>query len=296
MQLAEYFKKIGIDLDLTVEAWKKQQGVSRWKNYSDVICLPEVELYPNCHVKFHFSLDEISDLPVEYFLATVFDGKDNRATYNKVKTGLTEVLGEPKDTSASNTLSHSWGNAELQLLITTWPPELNKEFSNNAVTAVDPNYSYETHISIIQKTATKKISDDMLKELLKDSKTISLGDVKSSFVDSFPQHLYRLIFWQNPSVQSMPEKFFFGEKLGYIGPRFSLVLDKAQIRALNLVRILPARSSGYSYVEVVLQGEYNKDHKFKILSALKPKDCDIFAKELAAYWSLPLSEQEYLDD
>lgn len=297
MRLKNYVSTLGIDFGVPVNELKRRHGISRWKNHSDVIFLPTTELFHGLKVNFHVSADHLAQLPPEFITTTVFRTKNNRETYEEIFSGISALLGAGEDVSASNTLSHRWKDEDLELRICTWPPELNQHFrGSNAISAVDPDYEFETHVTISTDSATLPLSAELFQELNRTAVELPLGRCSERWRDSTPTHNLRLIFRKNPEKRDLPVTFFKGNTLGYLGQSFSLVLEREKIKGLRLIRLLPARGGGSSYIVVVYDTGEGKASPFTILSGINTEDCDDFAARIAKFWELPLETEEYPDD
>lgn len=297
MRLKKYLSTLGIDFGVPICELKRRHGISRWKNYSDVISLPPVELFPGCRASFHVSPDQSANLSPEFITTTVFRTKDNRKTYEEIFSGISALLGAGQDVSASNTLSHQWKDEDLELKICTWPPELNQAFrGSNAISAVDPNYEFETHITISTESATLTLSSELFVEFKRIAVEMSLGRCSERWRDSAPRGQQRLIFLRNPEKGLLPVKFFNGIYLGYLGQTYSLVLEREKTRGLKLIRLTPARGGGGSSVQVIYDSGDKKSSTFTILSGMNTNDGDSLAVQIAEFWKLPLEAEEYPDD
>jgi hypothetical protein len=254
---------------------------------------------------FYFNANGDPDLlPPISFSGLIARDAEVYANHRKVLEAFSAMLGEAEDRSVSNTIAHIWRFEAAAMAITSWPSELNRRLTNPAI-ARNPELADFCHLRLTNgyRPPLTRQEESWLREA---SPFANLGQGVRLEIEPFDppwngtnRGLYRWL----PSAPGGRESALAGsndgEGLVGIGQAEALVLPRADIRAICLSHILPARAPGGSALAIEYADRFSTDRRsrtLRICTGSKIHDLDALAAEIAAWGGVDVKTSEYQDD
>jgi hypothetical protein len=203
------------------------------------------------------------NVPAAQFSGVSYVSDDARENLRAVVSQLQPILGPGKATSVSNCIGHRWSFDEGSVELHAWPPELQWGPSNNPAHKREPRLKTGCHVQIdtgfrqpvsIQERAWVEsfVPIARLSERAMSSENAHFAGT--------PQHELEFIWRAEPN---------FGNTRGSIGcsaDRSVLIFHAAElyivriadIRQFRLVRVVPAKGGGGSWLQVDCSCEYDR--------------------------------------
>lgn len=303
-----FLDSIGLPHVKTIEEIRELHGVSKSKYYG----WPEIQISAEkCSVKpilpmqigsFHFNDNRDPDLlPPEMFSTFLSVGTDARENHRETLLALEAIFGEPStETSVSNTVAHHWRFGHATMDIVTWPQDLNTDFSNNEAWMNFPELRSFTHLYIRAGHLPKETQREV--EWIESFRSFEFdAEVHTSSImrDLIGVNAGVLRWHKGLQAETRIGVSADGQALLGIYPTLCLVLELAQARELELVRLEPARGSGHSKIYIHYEDVFSTGRTLRTYSLLNGKkvdSLDLVAKALADRLRLPLKTETHLDD
>jgi hypothetical protein len=190
------------------------------------------------------------------------------------------------------------------MAITSWPSELNRHFTNPAI-ARNPELADFCHLRLTNgyRPPLTREEEGWLREA---APFANLGPGVRPEIEPFDplwnganRGLYR---WLPPALgarESALARSSDGKGLVGIGQAEALVLSRADIRAVCLSHIHPARGSGGSAIAIEYADCFSADLRnrtLKICDASEIHRLDALAAEIAEWAGVEVRTSEYQDD
>jgi hypothetical protein len=255
---------------------------------------------------FYFNADEDPDLlPPIAFSGFIARDADVRANHRKVVEALSAIFGEaPQDRSVSNTIAHIWRFEAAAMAITSWPSELNRNFTNPAI-ARNTELADFCHLRLTNgyRPPLTREEEGWLREAAPFA-NLGLG-VRPAIEPFDPlwnganRGLYRWLPSALCGRQSALTRSSDGKGLVGIGQTEALVLSRDDISAVCLSHILPARGSGGSALAIEYADRFSSGRQsrtLKICAGSEIHDLDALAAEIAEWGGVEVRVSEYDDD
>ena len=302
-----FLDDLGLPHRPSIRDLRARYGVRPSKYYGwDIIEIADAKAISQGQVGgFYFNANEDPDLLPPIALTT-FIARDAEvgANHRKVLETFSAILGAPEDRSVSNTTAHIWRFGAAAMAITSWPSELNRRFTNPAV-ARHPELADFCHLRLTNGYRPPLTAEEegWLREA---SPFANLGERVGLTIGPFDplwnganRGLYRWLPSAPGGRESALARSSDGKGLIGIGETEALVLQRADIRAVCLSHILPARGAGGSALSIEYADRFSTDRrnrKVQICLGSKIHDLDALAVEIAAWGGVDVKTSEYQDD
>jgi hypothetical protein len=254
---------------------------------------------------FYFNVNGDPDLLPPISLTT-FIARDAEvyANHRKVLETFSALLGAPEGRSVSNTIAHIWRFEAAAMAITSWPAELNRKFTNPAI-ARNPELADFCHLRLTNgyRPPLTRQEEGWLREAAPFANSGQGVRVETEPFDPLWNGANRGVYRWLPSAlcgrQSALTRSVDGKGLVSTGQTEALVLSRADIRALHLSHILPARAPGGSALAIEYADRFSNGRRsrtLRICTGSKIHDLDALAAEIAAWGGVDVKTSEYQDD
>jgi hypothetical protein len=244
-------------------------------------------------------------LPPISFSALISSDAEARRNHQKTLESLSAVLGEiPADKSASNTIGHIWHFETAALEIVTWPPELNRHHVNPA-TSKHPELAHFCQLRLTNGYRPPLTPQEQ-------AWVREVTPFAHQTPDTRPDVVPFDLPWNgaNRAVYRWLPPAWHGRHVGVATSRdrqalvgidriHAFVVPRADLRAVRLDHILPARGSGGSSLAVDYVNRFataQPTGKLRIFRASKVDGLDRLADEVAAWAGVDLTTTEYSDE
>jgi hypothetical protein len=229
--------------------------------------------------------------------------------FHRAVAKFSHVLGAGVDGAASNTLGRRWDVGPASVELTSWPRQLNERYGPNAIHEREPRLAAACLVNIRPGFSLIANADDM--RVVKSMRLIAppaiatLEDVSAAH-DSHLNFVREFLYRISPTLRASTHVGDHGDaaKIG-IAERDSLLLltavDRmlriplADIRAVVVTRVQPARFSGYAQVSVQCVSDFGNGplRRIALMSAPAADDLTEYGKRFAEELQQPCVINEY---
>ncbi|HLJ49353.1 MAG TPA: hypothetical protein VKU01_25240 [Bryobacteraceae bacterium] len=282
---------------ITIQELGRKYRIRRWYDFWDVIYLPPSPLFDENAQPYFVQNDDSHRLPPTTFYNDFDLLHDGQRNHDFALDRLTRVFGEPpKDTSVSNTRSHTWKFEEMSVNILTFIQEKTSghnplyrrhpELWNQCRITIERNWLWD--VSPMERACLDSLSADD-----------TLPCARIAIVQEPPLRerglLRRAPDRRNSYLWRSPDR----ARIGWHAGDRALFIDRAICKGLTLEQVTPARGCGYSRVKLEWKNPFSDAHEtvqLGLLNGAETHTLDNFAEELAGFWRIKLKSVEYPDD
>ena len=290
-------RRMGIDWAATLAELRRRHGVRRWFGFKDVVELPLGRLTPAIGGPFLTDWWPQGDPwpPLEFRCELIAD-LDPPAQHRRLDAELTALLGPGVPSPSVNVLGTGWRIGLFTVATLTFLRERS----------LGPNPLYQAHPELWRMTSvTIKADhgcfapDPSLAPLAAERPALVLADGASLLATNWFPPLVRR---NPPELAGLPADGYAvrsdGCRLVISAGELSLVADLAVLGDLELWRLAPARSGGYSRLEALLTpaSDPKRARRVTLLRSDRVDGLDATAPALARLVGLGLAIHEGDDD
>lgn len=280
---------------------KRRCGTRRWFDFADIIPLPPASLFPEQTGPFFVYPNRTCLLPATEFECDFDSLRDGPKNHACALERLTALFGTPRPGTAVNTLCETWTFERMSMTIRTFLKE--KSGGRNDLYSRHPELWNVCRISI-DRNWIWPMTDADAREIG------SLGPHESLTMDGafwpiarsmsmWERGLFRLA---NGAVNTPPGAPFFwkqANRVGWSAVRLSAGFARNRCIGLRLEQATPARGSGYSRLTLELRNPFSFEQEAietELLRGENTNSLDRTAREVSAFWNLPMRTEKFADD
>jgi hypothetical protein len=281
--------------DDTIQDLKQRYGMRRWFNFSDVIDLPRASLFPEQTEAFFVPADKTCLVPSSRFECDFDYHRNGPRTHAVALERFTSLFGAPEPGISVNTLCATWTFERMSLRILTFLRE--KTTPGSPLYAKNPELWEFCRISIDRNWVRPLAeSEGSMLDSFGPSDVLPLD---RAFLPSprlpYPWDRGLLRLARTSKRDAAPFLWKHDGNIGWRAEPWAAFFERSQCSSLELSRVEPGRSPGYSQLELKLRNPFSLEHEPVSTVVLRGKSEDTLdqvAADVSEFWGLPLNVED----